>query len=761
MKKTLQYLLLFLVTAPFYAQTIPSYYTDVNLNKTGNDLFLELASKIISTHNGIPYSSSSFDVWDACQQSQEDPTISENVLLFYGFDDADGNSDTDRTRLKSLMAGSNYVAGMWNREHIFAKSLAIPSLGTDEPGPGTDVYNLHAADQDRNSERNNNKFTEGSGNSRIISTNGGWYPGDEWKGDVARSIMYMYTRYHGTGTQISETKCLPINVGFGDPLIIDDNMIDLFLRWNAEDEVSPFEANKNEVLAGIQMNRNPFIDNPYLATLIWGGLVAEDKWNMGGSSDTESPTVPTNLIASNIDIKSFDVSWDDSTDDIGVYDYLIYLDGIYKQSTTSTSISFTNLSPETNYIVTVKARDAASNYSEFSLPLNVTTLVGPTILIEEHFEDCANTKFFTYNEASNKNWECTSTFGENNSGSYGINGYQEDVASKDWLITNNPINFDTETGEKLNFYLDAAFGTTPLLLMYSSDYDGSSTPSNFTWTPVPNITIPIHSNGSSTEEVYTFIDKDISTITGTVYFAFKYYSDGVPTRWTVDSFEITADNDNPDIDGDGVDNVDDLCPNTPAGETVNADGCSNGQLDDDEDGVQNSLDVCANTPIGEAVNADGCGASQLDEDNDGVFNNLDVCPNTPTGETVNADGCWTGELDDDEDGIQNSLDVCSDTPAGEAVNSDGCGASQLDEDNDGVFDNLDVCPNTPTGETVNADGCSDGQLDDDTDGVQNSLDICSDTPAGETVNSDGCSNGQLDDDSDGIFNNLDLCSNTP
>ena len=38
-KKTLQYLLLLLVTVPLYAQTIPPYYTDVNLNKTGNDIF--------------------------------------------------------------------------------------------------------------------------------------------------------------------------------------------------------------------------------------------------------------------------------------------------------------------------------------------------------------------------------------------------------------------------------------------------------------------------------------------------------------------------------------------------------------------------------------------------------------------------------------------------------------------------------------------------------------------------------------------------
>ena len=97
----------------------------------------------------------------------------------------------------------------------------------------------------------------------------------------------MYLRYNGDGSKVSETNCLPKNVGIGNPVLDDSNMIDLFLKWNVEDPVSDFEANRNEKLAGIQMNRNPFIDNPYLATLIWGGVNAEDKWNLNDTSDTE------------------------------------------------------------------------------------------------------------------------------------------------------------------------------------------------------------------------------------------------------------------------------------------------------------------------------------------------------------------------------------------------------------------------------------------------------------------------------------------
>ncbi|MBI9039776.1 endonuclease [Lutibacter sp.] len=760
MKKILQYLFLFLFTVPFYSQ-VQSYYNDVDLSNTGNDLFLVLSAKLVATHTGIPYTGSPVDVWDACKSGDEDPDNAANVLLIYGYDNTDGNFSTDRSRSKLDQAGSSYIAGKWNREHVFAKSLAIPAFGTDEPGPGTDVHNLRPADQDRNSTRSNNKFTDGSGDSRIISTNGGWYPGDEWKGDIARIVMYMYTRYNGDGSKVSETKCLPINVGFGTTLASDTNMIDLFLKWNVEDPVSTFEENRNNILEGIQGNRNPFVDNPYLATVIWGGLAAEDKWNMGGSSDSVAPSVPTNIVASNITDTSATITWTASTDNVGVYDYLVYVNGDYLKSSPTTSVNVLNLSPSTTYHITLKARDAANNQSEFSASYNFTTQVGPTILFEENFNNCADTKFVPYNEASTKNWACEAQFGENNSGSYGINGYQEEVASKDWLITTTPIDFDANTGEKLSFYTDAAYGSSPLELVYSTDYPGAGNPADFAWEVVPNITIPIKSNTSSTEEIFKFSNVNISSITGSAYFAFKYYSNGVPTRWTVDSFKITAENENEDTDNDGVLNVDDLCPNTPTGESVDANGCSNGQLDDDNDGVQNSLDECANTPIGDAVNATGCAQSQLDDDNDGVKNNVDACANTPAGETVDANGCSNGQLDDDNDGVINSEDSCQNTPNGEQVDSDGCGASQLDDDNDGVMNNIDTCPNTPTGEAVDANGCSNGQLDDDNDGVQNSLDECANTPTGEAVNATGCGQSQLDDDNDGIMNNLDTCANTP
>jgi outer membrane protein OmpA-like peptidoglycan-associated protein len=149
-----------------------------------------------------------------------------------------------------------------------------------------------------------------------------------------------------------------------------------------------------------------------------------------------------------------------------------------------------------------------------------------------------------------------------------------------------------------------------------------------------------------------------------------------------------------DSDKDGVPDKTDLCPNTPIGTAVDANGCPFG--DADKDGVTDNIDKCPNTPMGATVDAAGCPS---DSDKDGVYNGIDQCPNTPMGATVDAKGC---PADQDSDGVYNGLDKCPDTPPGAVVNASGC---PIDSDGDGVADYLDKCPNTPAGMKVNAAGC--------------------------------------------------------
>ena len=107
--------------------------------------------------------------------------------------------------------------------------------------------------------------------------------------------------------------------------------------------------------------------------------------------------------------------------------------------------------------------------------------------------------------------------------------------------------------------------------------------------------------------------------------------------WTVASGGVSLAP--PDADGDGVADDADQCADTPDGEAVDANGCSDSQKDSDNDGVSDADDQCAGTPDGEAVDGNGCSDSQRDSDNDGVADNADNCADTPAGAAVDANGC--------------------------------------------------------------------------------------------------------------------------
>ena len=279
---------------------IPSYYTNIDFTQTGIALKTQLNALLTTSHtNPLPYTSSSTDTWDVIKSSDLDPTNNQNILLVYGYDDSDNIFKTDRTRDKNLNCTSNDCIGLWNREHVFAKSLANPSLDTSYPSAGTDVHNLRSSDSQMNSSRSNRLFASDNGNTSITSQ-GHFYPGDEWKGDVARIVMYMYVRY--------VNQCLANDIAFSTNNTHPD-MPDIFLQWNIEDPVSNFEIQRNNAIASVQGNRNPFIDNPYIATLIWGGVSAENTWSVL-SLQTESnvstvsiyPTITTdylNIVSSN------------------------------------------------------------------------------------------------------------------------------------------------------------------------------------------------------------------------------------------------------------------------------------------------------------------------------------------------------------------------------------------------------------------------------------------------------------------------------
>jgi len=63
------------------------------------------------------------------------------------------------------------------------------------------------------------------------------------------------------------------------------------------------------------------------------------------------------------------------------------------------------------------------------------------------------------------------------------------------------------------------------------------------------------------------------------------------------------------------------------------------ELDSDGDGVTDNNDTCSDTPSGQTVDTNGCSDSQKDTDGDGVLDSVDNCPDTPSGQTVDTNGC--------------------------------------------------------------------------------------------------------------------------
>jgi endonuclease I len=292
-KKIIPYVIVF-CTLQGFAQ-IPVGYYNAASGLTGDQLKSSLHT-IIDGHIEFPYSSTTTDVWDILKEADRDPNNPNNVIGIYsGF---------------SMNAALEYDGGLgWNREHVWAKSRG--DFGTTL-GAGTDTHHLRAADVSTNSARNNRNFgnctvpyTDGSGNysgptaSFTSSTEWVWQPPASVKGDVARMIFYMTTRYEGTNGEpdLELTEVLLTNT---DKTPFHAKMSTL-LQWHLEDPVDNAERTRNDIIYSFQQNRNPFIDHPEYVCQIWAcgsGNLAPGFTSVPVTTATEGQVYAYNVTAS-------------------------------------------------------------------------------------------------------------------------------------------------------------------------------------------------------------------------------------------------------------------------------------------------------------------------------------------------------------------------------------------------------------------------------------------------------------------------------
>ncbi len=89
--------------------------------------------------------------------------------------------------------------------------------------------------------------------------------------------------------------------------------------------------------------------------------------------DTEAPTIPANLTVLNVAANQVTISWDASTDNVGVTGYEVLQNGAAVDTVAVTTATIAGLTPQTTYQFAVAALDAAGNASVASTALSVTT----------------------------------------------------------------------------------------------------------------------------------------------------------------------------------------------------------------------------------------------------------------------------------------------------------------------------------------------------------------------------------------------------
>ncbi len=89
--------------------------------------------------------------------------------------------------------------------------------------------------------------------------------------------------------------------------------------------------------------------------------------------DSEAPTVPQNINLQSKTDTTIELIWDACTDNVAVFEYDIYRDGVLSGTTNDVTFNDTGLSPNTTYVYSIKARDVAGNTSEASSSLEITT----------------------------------------------------------------------------------------------------------------------------------------------------------------------------------------------------------------------------------------------------------------------------------------------------------------------------------------------------------------------------------------------------
>lgn len=314
----------------------PSGYYDSCEGFSGKELLTKLSS-VISKHTSVGY--------DGLWTVYNDSDVDENGLIW------DMYSTKRWTPGKERCGNYSRVGDCINREHSFPKSWF-----NNKSPMNADAFHVYPTDGKVNGQRSNYPYGECSGGTTLAS-NGGvqalgklgtstfpgysgkvFEPADQYKGDFARSYLYMATAYNSNISSWNSDMLAGNNYP-----AFKSWAIDLLLKWHRQDPVSQKEIDRNDAVYKHQKNRNPYIDHPELVEYVWGNRTSE-KWYASGAPEpalaqpVDGSTVDFGLIPANYTISR----------------------GITLQGANLTSPVSVSLSPATDFTCPVKSVSAAT-----------------------------------------------------------------------------------------------------------------------------------------------------------------------------------------------------------------------------------------------------------------------------------------------------------------------------------------------------------------------------------------------------------------
>jgi hypothetical protein len=236
---------------------IPEGYYKTAETKTGKELIKELQKITGKNYVDLGYDHAR----DVMFQTIDDPDGDDKIRDVY----------TGLTISNVTGRASAYAQGV-DTEHTWPQSMGAKDVAK------SDLHHLYPVLGRANSTRNNLSYGDVDRVVRVLPDNAGdglsskvgyigmmgfagarmvFEPRASHKGNVARSLMYFYTRYARLG------------VGIGGPKLDNFSLEhDTLLRWHAEDPVDADEQQRNEAIFKVQGNRNPFVDHPeYVAKI--------------------------------------------------------------------------------------------------------------------------------------------------------------------------------------------------------------------------------------------------------------------------------------------------------------------------------------------------------------------------------------------------------------------------------------------------------------------------------------------------------------